>query len=175
PNTLQTAKPVTGRHQGSVVCQHLPADKDRAGRIVSPGEHIAPSAECVFQRETSLLRPVALCSAERTITSSVGLDVFETRSQSKDLSLGSAAPIQLAPTNKQRGDWTAQNKLFETMCHLSERLQSSAGPARRPDCGRQKDVRHLRCHRRFHVTELTGRRSLQRENKHRGGDKRRLG
>lgn len=72
----------------------------------------------------SLLRPVALCSAERTITSSVGLDVFEMRSQSKDLSLGSAAPIQLAPTNKQRGDWTAQNKLFET---VGERACSVAG------------------------------------------------
>ncbi len=52
PNTLQTAKPVTVRHQGSVVCQHLPADKDREGKILSPGERIAPSAECVFERES---------------------------------------------------------------------------------------------------------------------------
>lgn len=47
PGTLQTAKPVTGRHQGSVVCQHLPADKDREGRIVRPGEYISPSTQCV--------------------------------------------------------------------------------------------------------------------------------
>lgn len=51
PNTLQTAKPVTVQHQGSVVCQHSAADKDREGRILSPGEHIALSAERVFERE----------------------------------------------------------------------------------------------------------------------------
>lgn len=43
------SEPVTVRQQGSVVCQHLPADKDREGRILSPGEH---SAECVFEGES---------------------------------------------------------------------------------------------------------------------------
>lgn len=47
PDTLQTAKPVTVRHQGSLVCQHLPADKDRAGKILGPGEHIAASTPSV--------------------------------------------------------------------------------------------------------------------------------
>lgn len=32
----QTAKPVTVRHQGSAVCQHLPADKDRGRKSVGP-------------------------------------------------------------------------------------------------------------------------------------------
>lgn len=33
---------------------------------------------------------------------------------------------------------------FPQMCHLSVRLQSSAGRAIRPDCGRQKGIRHRR-------------------------------
>lgn len=44
------------------------------------------------------------------------LDVSETRSRGKDLRLGSAAAYRVfPPTNKQRGDLTAQNTLFETV------------------------------------------------------------
>eukprot|EP00064_Thunnus_orientalis_P017216 superscaffoldBa00003602_g17296 len=53
----------------------------------------------------------------RAITSFAGLDVFETKSRGKESGFGSAVLIEDAPTNKQRGDLTAQNKSlpFETV------------------------------------------------------------
>ncbi|MEQ2199855.1 hypothetical protein XENOCAPTIV_014513, partial [Xenoophorus captivus] len=41
------------RHQGSMVCQHLPADKDREGEILRPGELIAE--ECVWKDSQQVL------------------------------------------------------------------------------------------------------------------------
>lgn len=64
PNTLQTAKPVTIRHQGSVVCQHLPADKDREGKFsaLERASHRPPSVcfrekECVKRFRASTYFP----------------------------------------------------------------------------------------------------------------------
>lgn len=52
-------KPVTVRHQGSLVCQHLPADKDREGKTGNPGEpEFHPRSVCANSNTSTYVFPL---------------------------------------------------------------------------------------------------------------------